>query len=844
MITLSTLYTDKKDLKEFLQIKNFNFEKHSLIRIYTAICEPNEAITIVNNVKDIIPNSSIIGGSCSGVILDGEQYDTETLIIIEQFDSADIKINSYTFKDKPPIYLAKEINDDIKNLNVPIMHILCSDYYSDISEFVDAFNSLNTTTRLAGGVLGEVIPKNLDPYVFTENGIIEYGVVTASIISKKLYIFNDVNVAHEPISQVYNLNSCNGSLILEIDNAPAIEWCKNQFGMADLKEYTGWQAIAENDTLVRFPLILEGHNCNNVTRFIKYDALTKNMSTYFSKLESNTEFKIGYVSPIKCVQETYRICNTLKKEPVESLFTYTCLFRKLYLSNCAKWEISPFGKKVCGIFMMGEVSYLNGKNEFLNGSCCFLGLSENKNSYINVDFSIFDELYKIKDDTEKLLNIVLKKQSAAITEQNKQLLEKVLVHQEISEKRIYIDSNFSINNSIKFLHEKKSRNFNKICMIQLENSELLMSRVGKETYYNLIKNVIRSLSNFVDNYSAYNNNYDIYTLNDNTIFLAIGDSINDNKFSNFINEIYENFQFIKLPNREELMIFRFAIVFDEEDLLECGLETLQKCKSLQTYFLIYNTSNEKEIEFDNEMEIIHLLNEVIKNKWVIPYFQGMYDNKSKTINKYEALMRIRDKNGKIYTPYYFMDIAKKYNLYPALSKMMIEQVLDIFKDTTTYVSINFSAYDINSKTFQNAIFEKLENINNKGNFTFEILEDESFRDMEMLKVFIERARKYNVKIAIDDFGTGYSNFMEISKIAPDFIKIDGSIIKNVDKEIMNRKVLNTIVFLGQQLEAKLIAEFVESEYVQNIIEELDIQYSQGYYFAKPEPYENIKDILV
>ncbi len=843
MITLSTLYKDKKEFLDFLQTKNFNFEKHSLIMIYTAICEPKEAMLIANTIKEIIPNSSIVGGSCSGVIFNGEQYDTETLIVIQQFNNADVKINSYTFKDKPAIYLAKEINDDIRDLNVPVMNILCSDYYTDISEFVDAFNSLNNTTKLAGGVLGEVLPKSLSPYVFTEDGIVEYGVVTVSIISKNICIFSDVNVAHEPISQVYNIDSCNGNTLIEIDNTPAIDWCKKQFGMADLKEYTDWQAITENDTLVRFPLILEGHNSNNVTRFIKYDSFTKNMSLYFSKLESNTSFKIGYVSPIKCVQETYRICNTLKKKPVESLFIYTCLFRKLYLNNCAKWEISPFGENICGIFMMGEVSYINGRNEFLNGSCCFLGLSENQDSYMNVDFSVFDELYKIKDDREKLLNIVLRKQSAAITQQNKQLLEKILVHQEISEERIYLDTNLGISNSIKFLHEKDARNFNKICMIQLENSELLMSRVGKETYYDIMRNVINSLSNFIDNYSAYNNNYDIYVLNDNTIFLSIGESINDDKFSNFINEIYENFQFIKLPNREELMIFRFAVVFNQDDLLECGLETLQKCKSLQTYFLIYNSSNEKEIQFDNEMEIIHLLNEVIKNKWVIPYFQGMYDNESKTINKYEALMRIRDKDGKIYTPYHFMDIAKKYNLYPALSKSMINQVFDKFKDTTTKVSINLSAYDINSESFQNAIFEKLESIENKGNFTFEILEDENFRDMEMLKIFIERARKHNVKIAIDDFGTGYSNFMEISKIAPDFIKIDGSIIKNVDSEIMNRKVLNTIVFLGKQFDAKLIAEFVENEHIQSIIEELGINYSQGYYFAKPEPYENIKDNL-
>ncbi|WP_317366776.1 EAL domain-containing protein [uncultured Tyzzerella sp.] len=843
MVTLSILYKDKYLFKDFLKHKNFNFNKHCLIRIYTAICSPEEIMPIINDIKETIPNSSIIGGSCSGVVFSGEQFDTETLVIIEQFDNATIIVNRHSFKDKHPAHVAKEVNDAIEGFNVPLMHILCSDYYGDVTKFVDSFNSINQTTRLVGGVLGEILPKNIPPYAFTEEGVLEQSIVTASIIKKELHIFAEVNVAHEPISQVYTLNSCDGSNLLEINNTPAIDWCKSHFGMEDLKSYTDWQEIAENDSLLRFPLILQGHNSNNISRFIKYDSKSQNMSCYFSKLNENTQFKIGYVNPMKCVQEMYRICSSIKEQPIESLFFYSCLFRKLYLSNCAKWEISPFGKNICGIFLFGEIFYVNGKNEFLNGSCCFIGLAEQNSKNINIDFSVFDELYKIKDDNEQLLNIVLKKQSATIYEQNKKLLENVLLHQEFSKQRIYIDANLGINNSIKFLNEKHTKNFNKICMIQLENSDLLMSRLGKDEYFEIIKNVIHSLSKFIDNYSPYNNNYSIYALNDNTIFLAVGKTMHDDKFDKFINEIYKNFQFIKLPNREELIIFRFAIVIDEKNLIECGLETLQKCKSLQTYFLVYNSSNEKEIQFDNEMEIIQLLNEVIKNNWVIPYFQGMYDNKNKVINKYEALMRIRDKNGKIYSPYYFMDIAKKYNLYPTLSRMMVEQVLDIFDNLQTNVSINFSAYDINSKSFQNAIFKKLENIKNKGNFTFEILEDENFRSMEMLKIFIKRAREHNVKIAIDDFGTGYSNFMEISKIAPDFIKVDGAIIKNIDSDIMNFKVLKTIVYLGKQLNATLIAEFVENESIQKVIEHLDIQFSQGYYFSKPEPYENIKDNL-
>lgn len=843
MITLSTLYEGYESFEAFIKNKNLNLDSHSFIRVYTTVLSPDESLEMIKDIRNIIPNSSLIGGSCNGIIFNGKQFENATLVMIEQFDNVDVKINVHNFKNKDTYTLAKQINNDIKNLNAPLMHILFSDFYTDISQFAEDFNAINTNTRLAGGVLGEILSKKLPSYAFTYDGIFNYSVVTASLISNDLNVFTDVNVAHEPISPVYTLNSCQDNMIVNIEDTCAIDWCKDQFGMEDLTDYTDWQAVVENDMLARFPLILEGYNSHNVTRFIKYDATNKHMCLYASKLTDNTPFRIGYVSPIKCVKEMYKICNHIKSTPIESLFLYSCLFRKVYLSNCADWEISAFRDKVCGAFMMGEIFSVNGKNQYLNGSCCFIGISESSNTYINVDFSVFDKLAKIQDDNEKLLNIVLRKQSSAITKQNKQLFENILVSHAKSEQDIYTDSNFGIDNSIKFLHEKSEKNFNKICMIQLENSELIMSRVGKETYFTLFKSVISSLSNFINNYSPYMNNYKLYTLNDNTIFLAIDKRVNDNKFTEFINEVYENFKFIKIPNRDELMIFRFAVVSNEDDLLGCGLETLQKCKSLQAYFLVYDDSSSNDTTFDNEMEIIHILNEAIKNKWVIPYFQGIYDNQLKTINKYEALMRIKDKDGKVYTPYYFMDIAKKFNLYPILSKMMVEQVFELFKNKKTNVSINLSAYDINSQAVQNAIFEQLEKIENRDNFIFEILEDENFRNMEMLKIFIDKARKYNVNVAIDDFGTGYSNFMEIAKIAPDFIKIDGSIIRNIDSDDMNKKVLNNIVFLGKQLETELIAEFVENESIQQVIEELEIRFSQGYYFAKPEPFENIKDNL-
>ena len=221
------------------------------------------------------------------------------------------------------------------------------------------------------------------------------------------------------------------------------------------------------------------------------------------------------------------------------------------------------------------------------------------------------------------------------------------------------------------------------------------------------------------------------------------------------------------------------VVLNQKDLLEKGLAPLGYYQNLQTNFLIFDNNTDTNQKLEREMKMIQILNQVIENKRVIPYFQGIYDNEKKIINKYEALMRIEDNEGIIYNAFEFLDTAKKYHLYSALSTIMIKKVLSLFAGKKTIVSINLSADVINFKDIRQCIYNELEKAGNASNIIFDILEDEELRDIEVLRDFIQTVRQYGVRIAIDDFGSGYSNFIEIVKIEPDLIKADGSIIKDI-----------------------------------------------------------------
>lgn len=106
-------------------------------------------------------------------------------------------------------------------------------------------------------------------------------------------------------------------------------------------------------------------------------------------------------------------------------------------------------------------------------------------------------------------------------------------------------------------------------------------------------------------------------------------------------------------------------------------------------------------------------------------------------------------------------------------------------------------------------------------------------------VFVKRLRQAGCKISVDDFGTGYSSLEEVIRLEPDYIKVDGSIIYGLKDQSKNMILLKTIIFLARQLHLKTIAEFVENEETQALLEENGMDYSQGYLFSKPRPLEHL-----
>jgi EAL domain-containing protein (putative c-di-GMP-specific phosphodiesterase class I) len=129
---------------------------------------------------------------------------------------------------------------------------------------------------------------------------------------------------------------------------------------------------------------------------------------------------------------------------------------------------------------------------------------------------------------------------------------------------------------------------------------------------------------------------------------------------------------------------------------------------------------------------------------------------------------------------------------------------------------------------------------NKGvNLVLEITESESIEDYAMVKDFIDSVHFAGFQVAIDDFGSGYSNFAYLVEMQPDYLKIDGSIIKEILTDTNSRLVTESIVDIARKLNIAVVAEFVINEAIEAVLIQLGVDYAQGYFYGAPKALSEI-----
>lgn len=281
-----------------------------------------------------------------------------------------------------------------------------------------------------------------------------------------------------------------------------------------------------------------------------------------------------------------------------------------------------------------------------------------------------------------------------------------------------------------------------------------------------------------------------------------------------------------------------GLALGDKNILTHADIALKHAKNNHHQYVIYNNALNSLQKMKEIVEWKNKVETAITTNNIIPVFQPIVD-KNGTMLKYETLMRMRvveDGVEKLISPYFFLDTAIKTKLYPQLSHTIISAALESLKTSDHTLSINLTYNDFTNADIVDLLTTQLSQHNIGNRLIFEIVESENIGDYELLKTFIDKFRNYGVRIAIDDFGAGFSSFQQIVQTSPDYIKIDGSLIKDIDTDLSSLTIVKAIIQFSQELGIKVIAEFVHSEHILNILQSLGIKEFQGFYFYEPKPY--------
>lgn len=365
------------------------------------------------------------------------------------------------------------------------------------------------------------------------------------------------------------------------------------------------------------------------------------------------------------------------------------------------------------------------------------------------------------------------------------------------------------------------------------------------TYYNKsdIENLFKYVAHLLSNTSVIHSNFKLYKSGIEEFVLVINEK---NSFEdlylladNLYEEIY-NKPFV-LNGRKIIIkpIISSSVVNAKEDLKGAFLRSnlaLNYAHENNLRTFIYNVEDHHELALaEKEIFWTEKLWDALNDNRILPYFQAIQNLSTGEIEKYEALMRFQEREGKILSPFAFLDIAYKTGLYFKLSEVMIKKTFDYFKDKNMEFSINISTKDVDDENTKKILLKKVSQFPKPQLIVFEIIESDGIDNYDNLITFLNEIKKFGCKVALDDFGSGYSNFERISKLPIDYIKIDGSLIKNINTSANDEILVQMIVKVSKKIGVKTIAEFVHSKEVYEKVINLGIDYAQGYYIAEPMP---------
>lgn len=831
MKTYNHLYATTSKFQMYVEHNNIDTEKELLVRIHSGIHTKEKMDELVTEVLRILPRAHIIGCSTHDVIYEGSILENVCLISITELEAGEMEecmfdCVSENFSCKEEELLCAEIEEKLVRGREGILLFFISPMYIKVAKLVDCMNRYLPKVKVFGGCANWIEnyhQVDLAGAYVTAGGVSSRtGAAALFLQTDKLFIHTGRVCGAESVSRSYSITSVDGIMVNQVEGKRGGEWYAGLLGKEELEKDPALSGI--------FPIIMEDEKL--VPYYAEYtpcdEQTGENELRFHCEVFENKKISLGYFNPKKIAADMKKLHEELDRIPGESVFAYECMARRWMLNDCASWEVNQFGSTdASGALLLGEIVPDGDSNIYANFNFITLVCAEEESSRMRLKESDFSDVSMLQQDNLKMINYLL-------MTGNEQLSEKLEKQRNRMKKAVFFNEIMEVPNQFGYLYEKDENRLDKIALFSLQNTRMLQLFAGRENMYVQLREIYATIKDVF----LHGDEYRFYAYDAVSFLIAARKEVELRCFEAKVHEILDYMQTLEIGEVKLNLSYQCALVQDEGDALQKAENAIQYGAAHKMKVVLYHEIADKLVDTEEEIHMLSVIREAIGGDGIVPYFQGIYDNRVNKITLYEALMRIKDSDGNIYYPNQFLEIAKNYNLYDDLSIAMVRKVMSMFGDSEYAVAINLNVQDIYNSNMLRTIFYRLMEVKHPENFVFELVESEEVTDYQYIKEFATRVHHCGGRIAIDDFGSGFSNLLHLIRINSDIIKIDGEIIRSICEDTTCREFIQVINEWCKRQKKCVIAEFVENEAIQNMVTAMGITHSQGYFISKPKPWKD------
>ena len=244
-----------------------------------------------------------------------------------------------------------------------------------------------------------------------------------------------------------------------------------------------------------------------------------------------------------------------------------------------------------------------------------------------------------------------------------------------------------------------------------------------------------------------------------------------------------------------------------------------------------------------------LIKDAMQHNWFFLVYQPQFITEGKKLRGFETLIRCRKPDGTIVSPGMFIPAAERTNLITEIDDYVLHRAMSEMKpvlEASTekfVVSINVSAKNIATENFAQKIKQMIDETQFPAeNLEIEITEYSFAESMEATIDNILTLRTLGVQIALDDFGTGYTSIAQLMKLPVNLLKIDKSLIDELENDPVMSDMVDSIIYMGHIMDCEVISEGVENENQLEILKEHKCDFIQGFVWGRPLPFEEAKTL--